>query len=129
MFLDHMSVQINLQCHSVCSKCAPSACTHALSRARHWSMDASITRDKPVCVVLKARPHWRHVERIHVEFYMYCRRYLSTYRVSPSTCRLSPATCRQCGPTLMEFGNEHNDTTNGLSHVAARHAVRRPITH
>jgi len=30
---------------------------------------------------------------------------------------------------LMEFGNKHNDITNGLSHFAACQAVRRPVTH
>jgi len=36
-----MSMQINLQCYIVCSKYPPLARAHALSGARHLSMDAS----------------------------------------------------------------------------------------
>jgi len=36
LMLDHMSMPINLQYYSMCSKRPPSACTHALCRARHF---------------------------------------------------------------------------------------------
>jgi len=39
-----MSTQINLQYCSMCETCLPSEDTHALSSARHWSMDASVAR-------------------------------------------------------------------------------------
>ena len=42
--LDHMSMPINLQYYSMCSKYLPSARRHALSRAHHLSMDSSMTR-------------------------------------------------------------------------------------
>jgi len=34
--LDHMSVQVNLQYHSMCSNYLLSVCTHALHRAHHF---------------------------------------------------------------------------------------------
>jgi len=42
--IDDMSLPIHLQCYIMCSKYPPSARSHASSRARHLSMDASMTR-------------------------------------------------------------------------------------
>jgi len=44
MFFDYMSMQIDLQCYSVCLKCMPLACVHVLSLAGQCrSMDMSMT--------------------------------------------------------------------------------------
>jgi len=47
------------------------------------------------------------------------------------TCRYGLKKSRDKSATspFASFGNKHDDTTNGLSHVAAHQAVRRPITH
>ena len=64
--LDDISMPIHLQCYSMCSKYPPSARRHALSRAGHLSMAASMTRCSMLSRAYNRRCrnllHWRDVK-------------------------------------------------------------------